>query len=268
MNPSEIADWDLLRIHNVVYVPGEGDSEFVDINGRLIKTFGNRRYHGLVLKISGEAVYTIDRRYAVTTEAGSLAYLPMGQPYTVESIQPGPCFCVNFFIRQETALPAFAFPVRNYHKWYSSFSELLHAWNYRQPGHRAHVFSIVYDMFATVVEDSAAQYLPSRQKNVIQQLVSGLDNESSACSVTELARQCGMSETYFRRIFRSIYGTSPKKYLSDARFRQARILLTTTDLPIARIAELCGFENVYTFSRAFRTHEGVSPTEYRQNNPG
>ena len=49
-----------------------------------------------------------------------------------------------------------------------------------------------------------------------------------------------------------------------AALTQARALLDGSDVSIAYIAEACGFENLYHFSRAFRAYEGISPSEYRR----
>lgn len=83
--------------------------------------------------------------------------------------------------------------------------------------------------------------------------------------IPRLAEMCDMSETYFRRLFHNLYGVSPKQYILSARLRWAKNMLKSTEDSITEIAGNCGFDNVYYFSRAFRIHEGVSPSEYRNH---
>ena len=45
---------------------------------------------------------------------------------------------------------------------------------------------------------------------------------------------------------------------------EARTLLRDTDLPLARIAELCGFCIAYYLSNRFRQTMGLSPREWRK----
>jgi AraC-like DNA-binding protein len=47
--------------------------------------------------------------------------------------------------------------------------------------------------------------------------------------------------------------------------RWAKKLLKNTEDSITDIAKNCGYDSVYYFSRAFRIHEGVSPSEYRNS---
>lgn len=204
-----------------------------------------------MLKLNGNCGYTIDGRYSVSAPAASLACLPMGKPYVAESIVPGDCCCVNFHIDRESDLTGFSYQVRNFHKWHGLFTSLLHAWNYRLPGYQARVTGIVYDMFAAIVEDCSAQYLPARQRNAIQDMIQSPRVESTTVSIREMA---------------SLYGASPKQYIADVRFRQAGALLSTTDTAVSEIAKMCGFENTYLFSRAFHIREGNGPGEYRKNN--
>ena len=262
MEINEMAQWDVRWIDNVVLVP-EHDAGFTLVDGRKIKTFSNRKYHGLVLTNSGSSLYTIAQKYAVRTQCDTLTYLPMNQPYVVEIREPGTCFCVNFHIEQNTSLPAFAFQTKNPARWHRLFTGLLYAWNFQKPGAHARQLSLLYEMLACIVEENAAQYLPAKQKATIQQVMEQVEQNGTPTSVETLASQCGMSETYFRKAFHSLYGTSPKQYMLDARFRQAEVLLATTTASISEIASLCGYDTIYAFSRAFATHNGMSPTEYR-----
>lgn len=59
-------------------------------------------------------------------------------------------------------------------------------------------------------------------------------------------------------------GTSFQQLLDEERQRRARILLTTSTLPLTRISEQLGFSESSAFTRAFRRWEGIAPLEYRQ----
>ena len=44
-----------------------------------------------------------------------------------------------------------------------------------------------------------------------------------------LARECNISQTYFRRLFHHLYGASPKQYILSVRLRWAKTMLKSTD---------------------------------------
>ncbi len=78
-----------------------------------------------------------------------------------------------------------------------------------------------------------------------------------------VARRFCMSASYFRHQFQQLIGLSPKQYVMFSRLARARELLAGTALPIAEIAEQCGFPDASNFSRAFRRRYGVSPSSLR-----
>lgn len=75
----------------------------------------------------------------------------------------------------------------------------------------------------------------------------------------------GFSLGYLRRIFRRETEETPHEYLSRLRIAHARQLLAHDHSgSIGRIGVLCGFEDPYYFSRLFRQHTGLSPSQWRQ----
>lgn len=82
-----------------------------------------------------------------------------------------------------------------------------------------------------------------------------------------LAERLNVSLPYFCRTFSSQVGVSPLRYLHTVRVRAAQALLSDEALPIAEIAEHCGFSDAGYFSRIFRHLTGVSPSAYRESNP-
>lgn len=83
-------------------------------------------------------------------------------------------------------------------------------------------------------------------------------------SIEEYAAQCAMSKYHFAHAFREWMGQSPYAYLTNLRMERARELLVGSHMPIARIAQDCGYENPLYFSRAFSTRFGMPPTAYRR----
>lgn len=85
-------------------------------------------------------------------------------------------------------------------------------------------------------------------------------------SVFDYARQCGMSVSWFARVFKRHTGTSPQQYLINVRINKAKELLVSSTYNISKIAEIVGYYNPLYFSRVFKKHTGCSPSEYRIRN--
>lgn len=84
-------------------------------------------------------------------------------------------------------------------------------------------------------------------------------------SLRLLADLSHYSERHFIRIFNETYHTTPLNYIISLRIRSACVLLAESHISIRDIALQCGFNNLNYFSRIFKKHRGVTPTQYRKN---
>lgn len=78
-------------------------------------------------------------------------------------------------------------------------------------------------------------------------------------SLTRLAGIAGVSPAHFCRVFKRATGLAPRQYVNKARIARARLLLESTETPIALIASRLGFANQSHFNRLFRALTGTTP---------
>jgi AraC-like DNA-binding protein len=78
------------------------------------------------------------------------------------------------------------------------------------------------------------------------------------------AEDMNISYPHFRRLFRQHSGMPPGKFLSHARLRKAAHILISSDMQIESVAESCGFEDNFYFSRLFKKYYHFSPMHYRK----
>lgn len=83
-------------------------------------------------------------------------------------------------------------------------------------------------------------------------------------SVGELAALEGLSVSRYNTLFKKYTGTSPIKYITSLRIKHAATLLSSTNLDVKTVGELVGYEDNHFFSKTFKTHIGISPSEYRK----
>ena len=79
---------------------------------------------------------------------------------------------------------------------------------------------------------------------------------------SKLAALCDMSESYLKRLFKERYGIPPKKYLIQLKLNHACDLLRLDRYTVTEIAEMCHFSDIYFFSRQFKEHMGITPTQF------
>jgi transcriptional regulator GlxA family with amidase domain len=114
---------------------------------------------------------------------------------------------------------------------------------------------------AQFIEEPLARATPSARINLAMRYAE--EHLKDAITVEALSRVAAMSPRNFARSFKKFSGTSPAAWLRLLRLRKAEELLETTDLPIASISEITGFQSPVTFRQAFQAAKTVSPQSYR-----
>jgi len=103
-----------------------------------------------------------------------------------------------------------------------------------------------------------------RNTDLIDMIERYLNN--NLCSqnlLKELGKLCGISERHINRIFFQKYGISIKKFVVRERLKAASHELLNSQKAIKTVALECGFNNFSYFTRHFRAHYNLSPSEYR-----
>ncbi|CAN7572431.1 AraC family transcriptional regulator [Rhizobium sp. LjRoot254] len=84
----------------------------------------------------------------------------------------------------------------------------------------------------------------------------------------DLASLAGLSPSHIRRLFRKHLRTSPHQWLLRERLTHAQALISDSGMAMSEIAEVCGFCDVYHFSREFKRSIGIPPATWRKREHG
>lgn len=85
-----------------------------------------------------------------------------------------------------------------------------------------------------------------------------------AWTVAEMARLGRLGANRFAVLYRKFYDISPMEDLIRARIARAQwLLLSNRSVPVAEVAEQCGFGSLYHFNRLFRQRVGTPPGRFR-----
>ncbi|MCA0758492.1 AraC family transcriptional regulator [Paenibacillus sp. N4] len=78
----------------------------------------------------------------------------------------------------------------------------------------------------------------------------------------DIERLFECSYDYLNREFKKVTGQPISRYMNAVRIGQAKELIGTTSLGMGEIGYLTGLNDPYHFSKLFKKHTGMSPTEY------
>lgn len=80
----------------------------------------------------------------------------------------------------------------------------------------------------------------------------------------ELARATNYNYSYLSSLFKKTTSGTLADYYRNRRLETARLLILENEMKISQIAELLNYSSIYTFSRAFKDHYGLSPEQYKR----
>lgn len=92
------------------------------------------------------------------------------------------------------------------------------------------------------------------------------ENLGGELDLQGLAKKAGMSRSGFVQYFKEIVGIPPMTYITHWRLTCAKDRLHQNKESITTIAYDAGYQSESAFSRAFKGHFGVSPSQYRRQN--
>ena len=84
---------------------------------------------------------------------------------------------------------------------------------------------------------------------------------SQSHTLQSLASRHGLNRSKLARGFRQVYGTTVFDVLHRERLKMACRLLEDSKLQIGEVARAVGYKDATSFSRSFRRHYGVAPSE-------
>lgn len=91
------------------------------------------------------------------------------------------------------------------------------------------------------------------------------ENYREPIRAAHLARECGLSEVHFRRVFEDYMNMAPMDYVNLIRIQKACDLMSRDDSAMDAIAMECGFASVSTYTRNFKKILKTTPYQWKLN---
>ena len=136
----------------------------------------------------------------------------------------------------------------------------------RLPGNRGHDLAVTeVEQLLLQCHDSGSSGIPSHYRQKLEALARELDADPlSERDFHREAAAMNCSYSHFRLMFGMLFGCPPGRYLLECRLNRAAEMLLNSNRSIQEISLLCGFSNEFYFSRVFKKHRSLPPSEFRR----
>ncbi len=90
-------------------------------------------------------------------------------------------------------------------------------------------------------------------------------NVFSLQNLFEIAEHFGYNYSYLSKVFKRTTNNTIAQYLSTCKLERAKSLIQEGKLTFTKIADLLNYASIYSFSKSFKLHFGISPSEYKKS---
>lgn len=124
-------------------------------------------------------------------------------------------------------------------------------------GLAAYLNARIWDLFALLIQNE------SIDKGNIDKALDYIHSEyMNDLNVEQIAERLNLDRSYFSSLFKKKVGIPPKQYLVNYRMKIAASLLVDHERSVSAAAYSVGYTDTFNFSKMFKKHYGMSPTEY------
>ncbi|HEY2157424.1 MAG TPA: AraC family transcriptional regulator [Isosphaeraceae bacterium] len=232
--------------------------------------------------LAGSGWFRIEGR-SHRCRAGDVVAVPVGNVHWIEDLEGdslslyGICVAPDVW-RHEPALPEHL-PAGRLHvgghqvpQVRSTLRRLLFEQTLGRAMGRAAVLGMTLELLAMLARshaeagpaDVGADASPESRREAVRRYAEGLAREFfEPGDLDHASSRLGLSRRRFTQLFREVAGTSWSDYVTALRIDHARHLLDSTHRSVMAIAFECGYEDLSSFYRAFKSRVGLPPSEWR-----
>ena len=216
----------------------------------------SRPVHALSMRVKGDSVLTADEAQLSLTD-GDIAFFPADLSYTIRAGYEH-LLIVHFRSPDELPRGFVKFTPKDPAYFEQRFRNLYRAWTKKDVGYEYECRAILYRILCAIERESAAAQPPAASDRIAdaEEYIHTNLTEHTLC-VEDLARLCGMSDTYFRRLFVARFGMTPLKYILELRLARSMELLQAGYHTVEEISYMCGFNNISYFCTFFKKKTGL-----------
>ena len=223
-----------------------------DPRGHKIEMKG-RRYACFIVTVKGRIRFTFSDRVLICDKEHPV-FLPYGACYRNECLDSAESYVFNFLTSEEHQPMLLTPPSEMQVK--KAFEQISagHSTSFGEEARGiGELYYLMSALFAVPAFSQAEKVLKASREYIDQHYA------SPSLSVKNISEYCFVSESYLRKLFSNKLGRSPFKYITELRMQKAETLLYEKR-PIAEIASLVGYSDVYQFSRAYKRYYGYAPS--------
>lgn len=221
----------------------------------------DRKEHIIGIQLSGSALHKFDNKHFIISE-NCIFFLNQKENYKVEVFEKTDAISVHFTTYEDIDIESFSLQINNTVNIVQMLEKIAVS---KRKSEILLVYSLLYELineFQIVVNKF---YSPRDNRIVDAKNYIDTHFTDPDCLCRAISRT-NLSNRRFNELFKNNYDTTPNKYIILKKNEFAKELLLEKGLTVSEISIICGFSDVYYFSKVFKQYNGISPGKFKANN--
>lgn len=143
-------------------------------------------------------------------------------------------------------------------------AKMRHALSERANGFELRTEGLMYLLFSSLMPAERGVKRSKDDSSVAAAMKFIDTNFQRDISAAQTAEYVGLERSYFSTLFSRTVSMSVKDYIMSRRIEKAKQFLVSMDLTVSEIATSVGYQDYFTFAKAFKKRTGVTPSEYKE----
>lgn len=220
----------------------------------------NRTNHIIGLKLDGSAMHDFGYKKFVLSK-NCIYFFNQKDDYTVNVHEQGEAFSIHFNTFEQIDTDSFCIPLSVSHEYFTILKKAETAYKEKD---NLILLSLLYEFCAKLEQLQEKSYSPTDKRITNAKSYIDLHFNETDCYNKSILKS-GLSARRFGDLFKKQFDITPNKYISFCRVEYAKALLSTQEISITKIAEMCGFSDLYYFSKTFKNYTGTTPSKWSYN---
>ncbi len=219
-----------------------------------------KKAHIIGIELSGYSDHEFDsNNKKLVLKTNTVYFLNKDEDYKVKVIEKGTSFSVHFTTEVPVSTESFCISVSSSEETVALLDRIKRC--FEKEGSSLRAISLLYELCARFDELKKKKYAPSDIRAIKGAEYLNVHFKEKDC-IEGAAKVCGISTRRFNDIFKARFNATPNKYVCEKKISLAKNLLSSEPFSVSEAAELCGFSDVYYFSKVFKSEVGMPPSEF------
>lgn len=223
-------------------------------------TVRGRKNHIVGIILHGKALHDFGYQ-TFTLSQNCIYFLNQKDDYDVRLLSPtSESFSFHFTSESPVETDSFCLSIQNPAPFLSLLEKAEKA---HHTNKRLLLFSYLYQFCSLMEEAKSRRYSQKDQRMQKAKEYMDLHFAEADCLARAIG-ETGLTSRRFGDLFRGEFDLTPNRYLTFRKIEYAKSLLSTKALSVTDVATLCGFSDLYYFSKVFKSITGTSPGKWER----